>query len=85
MYFFAKGPSTHGEEFVDEVSTKCQRIVDEVSAKDFSSPAKFFLPKNFAETSSTKNFYVILIFFAKACPLAFKNYRKKLFRRKKLI
>ena len=32
-----KGPSTHGEEYVDEVS-----------AKDFSSPAKFYL-----QTSST--------------------------------
>ena len=38
------------------LSTKSRRIVDEVSAKDFSSPAKLFLPKNFAETSSTKNF-----------------------------
>ena len=53
---YSKGPTTHGEELVDEVSTKCQRIVNEVSAKDFSSPAKFFLPKNFTETSSTKNF-----------------------------
>ena len=40
--YACKGPSTHGEEFVDEVSTKYQRIVDEVSAKDFSSLAKFF-------------------------------------------
>ena len=38
------------------LSTKSRRSVGEVSAKDFSLPAKFFLPKNFTETSSTKNF-----------------------------
>ena len=37
------------------LSTKCQRIVDEVSAKDFSLPAKFFLPK--------KNFKFYFNFF----------------------
>ena len=43
------------------LSTKSRRSVNEISAKDFSSPATFF----FAESSSTKNFNFILIFSAK--------------------
>ena len=35
-------PSTHGEEFVNEESTNTQRILNEYSMKNFSSPAKNF-------------------------------------------
>ena len=55
----------NGEEFVDEVSTKCQRIVDEVSAKDFTSPAKFFLPKTSPRRRRQRICNLVLIFSAK--------------------
>ena len=40
-----KGPSTHGEEFVDEVSTKSQRIVDE----GFLFAGEVFLRRDFVD------------------------------------
>ena len=49
-----KGPSKL--HMAKNLSTKSRRSVDEVSAKDFSSPAKFFDKKNFVDTLSPKNF-----------------------------
>ena len=68
-----KGPSTHGEEFVDEVSTNSRRRIF-LRRTSFSSP----------RLCRQIIFNLILIFFAKACPQALKSYRKNEFRRKKI-
>ena len=58
---FGKGPSTHGEEFVDEVSTKCQRIVDEVSRRIFFRRRSFSCQKTSPRLRQRRFFYLILI------------------------